>query len=50
MGFPDLFPNADPTTTHHTNLIVDALNPYTSWAEFGAQMIHPDSLVNFIGA
>ena len=41
---------ADPTTTHHTNLIVDALNPYTSWAEFGAQMIHPDSLVNFIAA
>nr|WP_282563074.1 peroxidase family protein [Rhizobium sp. RCAM05973] len=41
---------ADPTTPHHTNLIVDALNPYTSWAEFGSQMQHPQSLVNFIAA
>ncbi|MEA2817888.1 MAG: hypothetical protein QOI93_5770 [Rhodospirillaceae bacterium] len=41
---------ADPSTPHHTNLIVDALNPYTSWAEFGSQMQHPDSLVNFIAA
>ncbi|WP_188517760.1 peroxidase family protein [Alsobacter metallidurans] len=41
---------ADPTTPHHSNLIVDALNPYTSWADFGSQMIHPDSLVNFIAA
>ena len=41
---------ADPGTTHHTNLIVDALNPYTSWADFGSQMLHPDSLVNFIAA
>ncbi|MDB5562453.1 MAG: heme peroxidase, partial [Hyphomicrobiales bacterium] len=41
---------ADPTTPHHSNLIVDALNPYTSWAEFGSQMQHPESLVNFIAA
>ena len=41
---------ADPNTPHHTNLIVDALNPYTSWADFGSQMQHPDSLVNFIAA
>jgi Ca2+-binding RTX toxin-like protein len=41
---------ADPTAPHHTNLIVDALNPYTSWAEFGSQMQHPESLVNFIAA
>ena len=41
---------ADPTTPHHTNLIVDALNPYTSWAEYGSQMQHPESLVNFIAA
>lgn len=41
---------ADPTTPHHTNLIVDALNPYTSWAEFGSQMQHPESLVDFIAA
>ncbi|TPK92269.1 hypothetical protein FJ934_20890 [Mesorhizobium sp. B2-4-12] len=41
---------ADPATPHHTNLIVDALNPYTSWAEFGSQMQHPESLVNFIAA
>ncbi|MCS3744356.1 peroxidase family protein [Rhizobium sp. BK661] len=41
---------ADPATPHHTNLIVDALNPYTSWAEFGSQMQHPQSLVNFIAA
>jgi Ca2+-binding RTX toxin-like protein len=41
---------ADPSTPHHTNLIVDALNPYTSWAEFGSQMQHPDSLVNFVAA
>ena len=39
-----------PDTPHHTNLIVDALNPYTSWAEFGSQMQHPESLVNFIAA
>ena len=41
---------ADPTTTHHTNLIVDNLNPYTSWNDFGSQMLHPESLVNFIAA
>jgi Ca2+-binding RTX toxin-like protein len=41
---------ADPNTPHHSNLIVDALNPYTSWAEFGSQMQHPESLVNFIAA
>jgi Ca2+-binding RTX toxin-like protein len=41
---------ADPSTPHHTNLIVDALNPYTSWADFGSQMLHPESLVNFIAA
>jgi Ca2+-binding RTX toxin-like protein len=41
---------ADPATPHHTNLIVDALNPYTSWAEFGSQMQHPESLVNFLAA
>src|SRR6202011_3425597 len=41
---------ADPTTPHHTNLIVDALNPYTSWNDFSSQMIHPDSVVNFIAA
>jgi hypothetical protein len=41
---------ADPNTPHHTNLIVDALNPYTSWAEYGSQMQHPESLVNFIAA
>jgi Ca2+-binding RTX toxin-like protein len=41
---------ADPSTPHHTNLIVDALNPYTSWAEFGSQMQHSDGLVNFIAA
>ncbi|MBU2359638.1 MAG: hypothetical protein KKB02_12020, partial [Alphaproteobacteria bacterium] len=41
---------ADPNSTHHTNLIVDNLNPYTSWAEFGSQMQHPESLVNFIAA
>jgi Ca2+-binding RTX toxin-like protein len=41
---------ADPSSPHHTNLIVDALNPYTSWAEFGSQMQHPESLVNFIAA
>ncbi|MDB5540940.1 MAG: heme peroxidase [Devosia sp.] len=40
----------DPSTPHHTNLIVDALNPYTSWADFGSQMLHPESLVNFIAA
>ena len=26
------------------------LHPYQSWAEFGANMIHPESLVNFIAA
>jgi hypothetical protein len=41
---------ADPNMPHHTNLIVDALNPYTSWAEYGSQMQHPESLVNFIAA
>lgn len=41
---------SNPQTPHHTNLIVDALNPYTSWAEFGSQMQHPASLVNFIAA
>ncbi|TPK85674.1 hypothetical protein FJ936_09035 [Mesorhizobium sp. B2-4-13] len=41
---------ADPATPHHTNLIVDALNPYTSWAEFASQMQHPESLVDFIAA
>jgi Ca2+-binding RTX toxin-like protein len=41
---------ADPQTPHHTNLIVDALNPYTSWLDFGSQMLHPESLVNFIAA
>lgn len=40
----------DPNSTHHTNLIVDALNPYTSWLDFGSQMLHPESLVNFIAA
>ncbi|WP_330114233.1 peroxidase family protein [Pseudomonas sp. JS3066] len=35
---------------HHTNLIVDALTPYTSWSDFANNMIHPESLVNFIGA
>ncbi|MCK1404900.1 peroxidase family protein [Bradyrhizobium sp. 76] len=41
---------ADPNTPHHSNLIVDALNPYTSWAEYGSQMQHPESLVDFIAA
>ena len=41
---------ADPTTPHHSNLIVDALNPYTSWNDYSSQMIHPDSVVNFIAA
>ncbi len=41
---------ADPSTPHHTNLIVDNLNPYASWKEFGSQMQHPESLVNFIAA
>ncbi|MEO8242401.1 MAG: peroxidase family protein [bacterium] len=41
---------ADPSTPHHTNLIVDNLNPYSSWAEFASQMQHPESLVNFIAA
>ena len=41
---------ADPSTPHHTNLIVDALNPYTSWLDYGSQMLHPESLVNFIAA
>lgn len=41
---------SDPTTTHHTNLIVDSLNPYTSWNDYGSQMLHPESLVNFIAA
>ncbi|MBZ9799559.1 peroxidase family protein [Mesorhizobium sp. ES1-4] len=41
---------ADPTTPHHTNLIVDALNPYTSWAEFNSQMQHPESIVDFVAA
>lgn len=35
---------------HHTNLIVDALTPYTSWSDFANNMIHPESLVNFIAA
>ncbi|MGE8482912.1 MAG: peroxidase family protein, partial [Pseudomonas sp.] len=35
---------------HHTNLIVDALTPYTSWSDFSNNMIHPESLVNFIAA
>jgi Ca2+-binding RTX toxin-like protein len=35
---------------HHTNLIVDSLTPYTSWSDFANNMIHPESLVNFIAA
>lgn len=35
---------------HHTNLIVDALTPYTSWNDFANNMLHPESLVNFIAA
>ena len=35
---------------HHTNLIVDGLTPYTSWSDFANNMIHPESLVNFIAA
>ena len=42
--------NSDPSTPHHTSLIVDALNPYTSWLDFGSGMQHPESLVNFIAA
>jgi Ca2+-binding RTX toxin-like protein len=41
---------ADPNTPHHTNIIVDALTPYTSWNDFANNMIHPESLVNFIAA
>jgi Ca2+-binding RTX toxin-like protein len=40
----------DPSTPHHTNLLVDALVPYTSWVDYGSQMLHPESLVNFIAA
>jgi Ca2+-binding RTX toxin-like protein len=42
--------NADPNTPHHTNIIVDALTPYTSWNDFANNMIHPESLANFIAA
>ncbi len=41
---------ANPGTTMHVNIAADSLTPYTSWADFGAQMQHPESLVNFIAA
>ena len=41
---------ADPATPHHTNIIVDALTPYTSWNDFANNLIHPESLENFIAA
>src|SRR3712207_1327848 len=28
----------------------DSLTPYTSWEDFGANLLHPTSLVNFIAA
>jgi Ca2+-binding RTX toxin-like protein len=34
----------------HRSLSVDALKPYVSWKDFGNNMIHPESLVNFIAA
>ena len=34
--------SADPATPHHTNIIVDALTPYTSWNDFANNMIHPE--------
>ena len=42
--------NSDPNTPHHTNIIVDALTPYTSWNDFANNMIHPELLANFIAA
>ncbi|MDB5364917.1 MAG: heme peroxidase [Rhodospirillales bacterium] len=41
---------ANPDTPHHTNIVVDALTPYTSWSDFANNMIHPESLANFIAA
>lgn len=37
-------------STMHSTLSLNSLTPYTSWADFGAQMQHPESLVNFIAA
>jgi Ca2+-binding RTX toxin-like protein len=34
----------------HTKLKVEDLNPYSSWNEFKNNMIHPESLVDFIAA
>jgi Ca2+-binding RTX toxin-like protein len=37
-------------TTLHSTLKVEALNPYTSWSDFRNNMIHPESIGNFIAA
>jgi Ca2+-binding RTX toxin-like protein len=34
----------------HAKLQLDLLRPYNSWNEFGANLVHPESLVNFIAA
>jgi len=40
----------DPNGTSHSLINVDALKPYSGWADFAAHMIHPDDVVNFIAA
>jgi len=40
----------DSESQAHINLNVDSLTPYVSWNDFAKNMIHPQSLANFIAA